>query len=1431
MLESVLSESKKRAAVRRRRNRALAKRANTGLRRSLRIEPLEIRNLLATLVELGDLASGDGVVLDSVVVQDQAGFAVSKAGDVNADGFDDVLIGAPVQIGFPAGTGSAYLVYGNDGLADRIDLWNIPFGEGATFFGNVSADHAGFAVNNAGDVNGDGFHDLFIGAPYADRFAPGGTVPGTGDGYVVFGGFDAVPSLLELDGDTGFRLQGNATLDRAGFAVSSAGDVNADGYDDLVIGAPVDFDFPGGTGQAYLIYGQPDGFNPLINLAVRTSVEGLSFVGLGFLDHAGFSVSDVGDLNGDGFQDFAIGASFADRESGNGSITGSGETYVIFGGFEEAPVLGSLNGSNGFQVDGFTVFDRSGFAVSGAGDLNGDGFDDLLVGAPSDGYYQTHAGKAYVIFGKASGFSATLNLGDLNGSNGFEIQGVDGVVSLNDGVDRAGFSVNAAGDVNGDGLDDVLVGAPFSDKDVLGATQYGVGESYLLFGRTTAFPRLLALADLADDAGVVFRGDQAFDRAGFSVSGAGDVNGDGFDDVLIGAPVDLNYAVRAGKSYLIYGRDFTGASPQTGDGDDNLLEGDGDVDTLIGAQGDDELSGGGGADVLLGGEGNDIHAISDLDFVRVNGGRGTDTLRLDGPGIALDLTNVADSRLQGIEMIDVSGAGDHQLTLGNLREVLNLSDTSNQLVILRDAGDAVDIGSGWTDDGVAVLGGVTFRVFTQGAARVVINNLPPAINLNGLDEEGRDFSATYTEDDAATAIVDPNMAVVDDDQIASASARLTNQLDGTNETLSVTTAFGIQASYDGDTGVLSLTGANSVAEYTQVLASLKYQNQSQMPTTTDRIIEVSVSDGLANSNVATSTVSVVAVNDAPVLNTAPETLLSNVVEDETDPGGDTVAAIIQDGAVTDPDGAAVEAIAVIGVDNENGSWQYALDSGSWTIFDVPTMQEARLLGADDQIRFVPNSDFNGTATLQFKAWDRTNGAAGDLVNVVVNGNDSPFSVANEMATVTVTPVNDAPVFDPSFSPSLTPIPMNNLVSPGDSVSSIVETGSITDVDGSPVKAIAITATDDTNGHWEHSPDGTNWSQIAVTESSSLLAGPDRRIRFVPNTDFFGAASLTFRAWDLSAENDGELVDTSVNGGTTPFSTDVDTASIEVHEIDSPPTLDLVTSPVVLAAGTVEQTVSLSGITDGGDRTETLTVTATSSDAGVLPDPDVVYTSPNTTGSLTLKPTGGVAGWSVVTVTVTENDGDSVSREFSVSVGNNNRVWQNPRNNFDVNDDGTVVPVDVLFVINELNNPEFSDEFGRLPFPPPSNAPIPFLDVNGDSFAAPNDALQLINSLNAQGGESEGEAEGPVGGAAVGSAPAESTPSLVWLPQSSSSSDNQMEQRAASPPASTSFPASSTTVAPTLASTNRDRVFEEWRSGHDATEDDVLSLFDFLEDEG
>ena len=105
MLESVLSESKKRAAVRRRRNRALAKRANTGLRRSLRIEPLEIRNLLATLVELGDLASGDGVVLDSVVVQDQAGFAVSKAGDVNADGFDDVLIGAPVQIGFPAGAG------------------------------------------------------------------------------------------------------------------------------------------------------------------------------------------------------------------------------------------------------------------------------------------------------------------------------------------------------------------------------------------------------------------------------------------------------------------------------------------------------------------------------------------------------------------------------------------------------------------------------------------------------------------------------------------------------------------------------------------------------------------------------------------------------------------------------------------------------------------------------------------------------------------------------------------------------------------------------------------------------------------------------------------------------------------------------------------------------------------------------------------------------------------------------------------------------------------------------------------------------------------------------------------------------------------------------------------------------------------------------
>ena len=249
----------------------------------------------------------------------------------------------------------------------------------------------------------------------------------------------------------------------------------------------------------------------------------------------------------------------------------------------------------------------------------------------------------------------------------------------------------------------------------------GEGESYVVFGRASGFGSVLELSTLDGSNGLLLAGIDDNDSSGRSVSGAGDVNGDGFADLIVGTrdadggpgnPTD-----NAGESYVIFGGDFTDSVTALGDATANTLTGSAAVDVLLGAQGDDELIGGGGADVLYGGEGDDILEIDDATVARLKGGTGEDTLRLDGAGFSLDLTALSDLTIEGIEIIDLqNGGGNHSLTL-DLQEVLNISDTSNSLTVLGDGDDSVDIGAGWTSQGTA--GG--FETFTQGAAALVID--------------------------------------------------------------------------------------------------------------------------------------------------------------------------------------------------------------------------------------------------------------------------------------------------------------------------------------------------------------------------------------------------------------------------------------------------------------------------------------------------------------------------------------------------------------------------------------------------------------------------------------------------------------------------------------------------------------------------------------
>jgi len=214
------------------------------------------------------------------------------------------------------------------------------------------------------------------------------------------------------------------------------------------------------------------------------------------------------------------------------------------------------------------------------------------------------------------------------------------------------------------------------------------------------------------------------------------VNGDGFDDLLIGArdaDASVNAKLNAGDSYVIFSGDFTAAITHAGTAAGETLIGAAAANAMIGGRGNDTLVGGGGADVLTGGQGNDVLAINDLTFKRLIGGTGTDTVRLDGSGLSLNLATLRDNRLLGIEQIDITGSGNNALTL-NQREVLNLSDESNTLVVRRNPGDVVTILdiSSWTQAANEILGPDIFRVYTQGAATLKVQIVYTTIATRGL---------------------------------------------------------------------------------------------------------------------------------------------------------------------------------------------------------------------------------------------------------------------------------------------------------------------------------------------------------------------------------------------------------------------------------------------------------------------------------------------------------------------------------------------------------------------------------------------------------------------------------------------------------------------------------------------------------------------------
>lgn len=498
-------------------------------------------DLSSNLAVAGDGFKVTGTYYDYVEgpVQDGAGYSVDSAGDVNGDGYDDIIIGAPRNVLSNSlfSSGKAYVIFGKP-EPGNINLSTNPLssGDGFSIFSSIdNSRYTGRVVRGAGDFNHDGFDDLLVGNTYSG--------PGIyGQVTVVFGkasGFTNVDSTAP--GSDGIQItstdvQPGSTTSHLGFSgtTDGIGDFNGDGIDDIVLGVSLGIYNAGTMGGAFIIFGNETPRDINVSYSFASGANGLMITGTG-----GWSVAGAGDFNGDELNDVIIGAPNSRTD---------GRAYIVFGqsGIPSTSIsLADIEA--GDITEGVFIYSSAqpyylGSSVSGIGDINGDGFDDVIIG--SYGFED----RATVIYGTDSKAKINASLFSSTGGGFVITHNVSGSSTALGMFE----SVHGAGDINGDGTPDILLGSHTANSDA--SSHITMGEGTLLFGNNSGMTdtELSAVGD-PNGFAVKIGGNPAsysYYYLGQSVSAAGDVNGDGCDDIILGAP---GYSNTSGSAWVIFG--------------------------------------------------------------------------------------------------------------------------------------------------------------------------------------------------------------------------------------------------------------------------------------------------------------------------------------------------------------------------------------------------------------------------------------------------------------------------------------------------------------------------------------------------------------------------------------------------------------------------------------------------------------------------------------------------------------------------------------------------------------------------------------------------------------------------------------------------------------------------------------------------------------